>query len=428
MDFQRDRGPGMMRRFMPVLLFAVFCYALILNAAGVSADEAIQLTEEFGIGARAMGMGGTGIAVAEDFSALYWNPAGLAQVRRIEFSGGLSHQKYHATNTYYGTTEDDNENNTRLNSIGMVFPVPTYRGSLVFALGAGRVENFDALFLQSGYVSPDDRWERGREVQSGGLFAWTLGGAVDVSPTLSLGASISLLDGDYNYDWDAYFADINGVYNDPPNDYDTTYIHDTKSVDFDGVSVQMGGLLRINRFLRAGMTLKTPVTYDLSGEALERTWDVYDDGTVERYTDSRYFQNEVSTPWKFGLGLAWSVPTVLLAGDLRYADWSQMKFNDQPLQEYDETLSWSLGGEYVLPRLGMKFRAGYGSDPIAFNVPDIVEDRDRYSLGAGFLVGQVMTLDVAWVKSSWKTAETDETDLIEKRETERLFLSLGYRF
>ena len=418
------------RWFVLGMLFTALCLALILDAPSASANETIQLTQRFGVGARAMGMGGTGIAVAEDFSALYWNPAGLAQVRRIEFSGGLSHQNYQAANTYYGTTERDSENNTRMNSIGMVFPVPTYRGSLVFAIGGGRVENFDALFVQQGYVpasapAPNDRLEYGREVQSGGLFAWSLGGAVDVSPTLSLGAALTLLDGDYDYDWDAFFADINNVYNSPPNDFDTTYIHDTKTVDFDGVGLQIGGLLRLNRFLRAGMTIHSPVTYDLSGETEERTWDVYDDGTFESYTDRYYFENEISTPWEFGFGLAWSVPTVLLAGDLRFADWSQMKFNGQPLRDYDETLSWSLGGEYVLPRLGVKLRAGYASDPIAFNVPEVVEDRDQYSLGAGFLVGQVMTLDVAWVKSSWKTILEQ---LTEKREVERLFLSLAYRF
>ena len=415
----------LIRWFMLGMLLTVLCLFLILDITAARANEAIQLTQRFGVGARAMGMGGTGIAVAEDFSALYWNPAGLAQVRRIEFSGGLSHQKYRATNTYYGTTEKDDENNTRMNSIGMVFPVPTYRGSLVFAVGGGRVENFDALFVQRGYATPDERLEYGREVQSGGLFAWSLGGAVDVSPTLSLGAALTLLDGDYDYDWDAYFADINDVYNDPPADFDTTYVHDTKTVDFDGVGLQLGGLLRMNRYLRAGMTIHSPVTYNLSGETEERTWDVYDNGTWDQYTDRYYFENEISTPWEFGFGMAWSIPTVLLAGDLRFADWSQMKFNGQPLQEYDETLSWSLGGEYVLPRLGIKLRAGYASDPIAFNVPEIVEDRDQFSLGAGFLVGQVMTLDMAWVKSSWETARKE---LTEKGEVERLFLSLAYRF
>jgi len=412
--------------FVPGILLTAICLTLILTVSDAPANETIQLTQRFGVGARAMGMGGTGIAVAEDFSALYWNPAGLAQVRRIEFSGGLSHQNYQASNTYYGTTERDSENNTRMNSLGMVFPVPTYRGSLVFAIGGGRVESFDALFVQQGYAFPEDVdftqpiWEDGREVQSGGLFAWALGGAVDVSPTLSLGATLMLLDGDYDYDWDLISADLNDV-----SSIDSIYTHDTKTVDFDGVGLQLGGLLRLNRFLRAGMTIHSPVTYNLSGEVTEEDFYVYDDVMMDRYADAYYFENEISTPWEFGFGMAWSVPTVLLAGDLRFADWSQMKFNGQPLRDYDETLSWSLGGEYVLPRLGVKLRAGYASDPIAFNVPEIVEDRDQYSLGAGFLVGQVMTLDVAWVKSSWETALEE---LTEKREVERLFLSLAYRF
>jgi len=277
-----------------------------LPSREVAADEAIQLADHFGIGARAMGMGGTAIAVSEDFSALYWNPAGLAQVRRIEVSGGLSHQRYTSKTIFFGDKARDRENNTRLNAIGMVFPVPTYRGSLVFALGAGRVENFDALFVERGYSLPDDRLEDGKEIQSGGLFSWSLGGAIDVSPTLSLGAAINLLDGDYHYDWDAFFADTRDVWLE-----DTTYIHDSKSADFDGLSLKLGGLLRLSRFVKAGMTITSPMSYDVSGDAIYRERWVEDDGDVDQYIDSFYFQNEISTPWEFGFGVAWSIPTFL---------------------------------------------------------------------------------------------------------------------
>jgi len=40
-----------------------------------------------GAGAAAMGMGGAYTSIAEDASAAYWNPAGLAQLRRIEILG-----------------------------------------------------------------------------------------------------------------------------------------------------------------------------------------------------------------------------------------------------------------------------------------------------------------------------------------------------
>jgi long-subunit fatty acid transport protein len=296
---------------------------------------------------------------------------------------------------------------------------------LVFALGTGRVKNFDTVFIQRGYSSQDEWWEDGQETQSGGMFSWSVGGAIDVSPTLSLGAAVNILDGNYTYDWDAFFADTRDMYVTPPDDFDTTYIHDTKEAEFDGLNLKLGGLLRLSRFVKAGLTIASPVSYDISGEVMERTLDVFDDGSVDQYMDSFYFENEISTPWEFGLGVAWSVPTFLMAVDLRYADWSQMKFNDEPLDNYDETLSVSVGGEYILPKGGAKLRAGFASEPIAFKALRIVEDRKYYTLGAGFLVGQVMTLDLAWVHGTWKTSQPL---LSEKVDVDRIFLSMAYRF
>jgi long-subunit fatty acid transport protein len=407
------------------ILIALPLVFLGLTNGLASSDEVIQLTDHIGLGARTMGMGGAAIAVSEDISALYWNPAGLAQVRRIEISGGLSHQRYTSKTQYFDNAARDRESNTRLSAVGMVFPVPTYRGSLVFALGTGRVKNFDAVFIQRGYSLQDEWWEDGKETQSGGLFSWSVGGAIDVSPNLSLGAAVNLWDGNYNYDWDAFFADTQDMYFTPPADFDTTYIHDTKEADLDGLNLKLGGLLRLSRFVKAGLTITSPVSYDISGEVVERTVDVFDDGSVDQFMDSFYFENEISTPWEFGLGVAWSVPTFLMAADLRYADWSQMKFNDQPLDDYDETLSVSIGGEYILPKAGTKFRAGFSSEPIAFRSFKVVEDRKYYSLGAGFLVGQVMTLDLAWVHGTWKTSQPF---LSQKDIVDRIFLSAAYRF
>jgi hypothetical protein len=50
----------------------------------------LQETNYFGMGARAMGMGGSYVAVSEDVAAMFYNPAGLVQVRRPELAGGLS--------------------------------------------------------------------------------------------------------------------------------------------------------------------------------------------------------------------------------------------------------------------------------------------------------------------------------------------------
>ncbi|MCH7755024.1 hypothetical protein IH970_07855, partial [candidate division KSB1 bacterium] len=52
-------------------------------------EEIFSFGMQLGTGARAIAMGGAYTSVGGDFSASFWNPAALAGIRRIEFSGSL---------------------------------------------------------------------------------------------------------------------------------------------------------------------------------------------------------------------------------------------------------------------------------------------------------------------------------------------------
>ena len=72
------------RRFIPVCLVL----ALSLFQSNISpADALFYRGGDLGVGARAMGLSGAFVAVADDASAPYWNPAGLAQLNRPEIQG-----------------------------------------------------------------------------------------------------------------------------------------------------------------------------------------------------------------------------------------------------------------------------------------------------------------------------------------------------
>ncbi|HEY4643792.1 MAG TPA: hypothetical protein VIH68_03655, partial [Bacteroidota bacterium] len=48
-------------------------------------EDALRLSEEGeGVGARALGMGNAFTAVADDYTAIFWHPAGLAQLYHNE--------------------------------------------------------------------------------------------------------------------------------------------------------------------------------------------------------------------------------------------------------------------------------------------------------------------------------------------------------
>jgi hypothetical protein len=66
--------------FIPLLIFSTDSYAQLLpvlggQRAGISTAQFLKI----GVGGRASAMGDAFVAVANDASALYWNPAGLAQ-------------------------------------------------------------------------------------------------------------------------------------------------------------------------------------------------------------------------------------------------------------------------------------------------------------------------------------------------------------
>ena len=96
-----------------------------------------------------MGMAYTG--VANDFSATYYNPAGLAQLRMNEVSVGLGNVSYGNTGTLYGNDQSLTNTGTNLNSLGLVYAVPTQRGSLVVAIGYNRQADFTTGLSFAGF-------------------------------------------------------------------------------------------------------------------------------------------------------------------------------------------------------------------------------------------------------------------------------------
>ncbi|MFH1562334.1 MAG: PorV/PorQ family protein [Nitrospirota bacterium] len=65
-----------------VFLSPLNVYAGVNKKAGTTIGQVL----EFGVGARACAMGEAFTGIADDFSAVYWNPAGIAQIQDLEFN------------------------------------------------------------------------------------------------------------------------------------------------------------------------------------------------------------------------------------------------------------------------------------------------------------------------------------------------------
>ncbi len=66
----------------------VFCLLSVVCISGAQADDNHMLPMlRMGVGARALAMGGAYVAEAHDATAGYWNPAGLADIECVSFTG-----------------------------------------------------------------------------------------------------------------------------------------------------------------------------------------------------------------------------------------------------------------------------------------------------------------------------------------------------
>ncbi|MCR4295433.1 MAG: PorV/PorQ family protein, partial [Elusimicrobia bacterium] len=114
--------------------------ALLLGAASVRAAETAAFLD-IGVGARGIGMGGAHTALADDSSAVYWNPAGLARLEQREVS--VSHAELGL-----GTREDF-----------LAYAHPTPRGTLAAAmtyLSQGSIGGRDAGGRPTGDFQASD--------------------------------------------------------------------------------------------------------------------------------------------------------------------------------------------------------------------------------------------------------------------------------
>lgn len=328
----------------------IFTFLSIQTGRAQFPEDALRLSMPgLGVGARALGMGMAYTGIANDFSAIYWNPAGLGQIEFSEFSVGLSHLSYGNRATYLDTRKSFNNSSTTLNNLGLVYSFPTRKGSLVFALGYNRANDFTSGLSFDGFNdrssiiqtwAPDRRsyppdetiaeklflahadtatgkyaslirdsvQQSGKVIEGGGLNNWTASVAIEAGRDLFLGASVTIVSGSYSYARNYQERDIHNVYdrNDvyfyreriPGTsrdtlkpfffDFDALVVDEAIDVDISGFSARVGFLYRIGLFTRVGVSIKLPTWVTARETFSEEAESFFDNGEYFTYpTDSR---------------------------------------------------------------------------------------------------------------------------------------------
>jgi len=444
-----------------------------LNLIAQYAEDATMLLEnQYGFGAKSIAMGTAFTAVADDYSATYWNPAGLAQIKKMEFQFGFSNLSFNNDATYKGNQLNGSENSTRVSSVGLVFPIPTYQGSLVFALGYQRVKDFDYALQFSGfnrdvndfmyfdidnsdYFFDRDVQQEEQVQQDGNLNNWSFAGAMDVSPNVSVGATLNFWTGSSTYLFDYYQTDINNVYpvvTDPNRnlDFDSYGLSQKILSDYSAFQVKLGALLRPSEYFKFGLNISMPYTMNVVEKFNWNDVIVYDDGFEDPLEgEPSEFEYDVSLPFQFGIGVAYSNSGLTASVDLEYVDVSQVEFeapddfdltsdysslldeNKRIKKLYDQKLKLKTGIEYLWKEQNLVFRGGYMLDPSPLRDAPSDYDRQFLSGGIGIVVDKQFVVDLAYLYGTWKYFSSDSytPDGTEEDITyQKIFLTTSFRF
>jgi long-subunit fatty acid transport protein len=471
-----------------VVIVALTAVLMCPTATAQFPEDALRLgMTGAGVGARALGMGNAYTGVAGDYSAVFWNPAGLAQSTYGELFTGLSYLGVNDRSTFFGISGSDNSSSTTLNALGFVFPVPVRRGSLVFALGYDRQSDFagsvsfagfnpvssaiqqsapdGALYpsdltnnvayqlfladidtLAGRFISPirDRVTQRATVEEAGGLNNWSVAGALDISRNVSAGLTLTYVSGSYKYDRSYSEEDVNRVYETFPYDFGRYTVDEFVESDISGVTAKFGLLYREPDRYRLGFSIKTPTAYTVKERFGLSARSMFDNGDAKPddgpFTSSGEGEYDVLTPWVFTGGGSFISGDLLLAGSVEFVDWSTLEFdnalpevmalNRDIRQIYRPVVNFRGGAELSLgggPRLRAGFayiRSPYDGDPSSF-------DQKVITGGIGIPLGSSVMLDAAYAHGWYDTYRVNDggvsrTD--ERIRTNTVLLTLISRF
>lgn len=398
-------SPSLASTVSPAIPCAANVYGLaglcLLAAASVHAGgELVALGTKTGIGARALSLGEAFTAVADDYSALHYNAAGMTQLRKSEIALNLGYGYLeNQTAVLGGMGQKRNLENTRLNALTMVL---TDGQRWAFGLGYHAPVSFDDPL---GYTA------NGRDyayLASGHLDQYRMGIAYKASEAVSLGLAFSAMGGTERLEIQDGTVE--------------RYLE-----EYRGFNVEPSVLLHLSREVSLGASVVM-----LERLSLIDTWQRQGDFPVE----SRY---DIRHPFQTRLGMAFQSHLTQISFDWHGDYWSSSSYSlvgaafEEGHFEYPNLHTFALGLEQHLNRFGPILRGGVQWQISDASAPEPQSGNPwKINLGIGFVPAKDLLLDVGYQlrgSEAWQSTLGEGTqDLRIAQEAHQVMGSLRFKF
>lgn len=383
--------------------------AILFWSAGSASADGLFVN---GLGARARSMGGAFVALADDFSAIYWNPAGLALFDRkmigISFHDSIQQATYQQRiyKPGQGTVpflDAHSVSGSRFSGLaGGFYPI---QNRWVVGLGIYSPTEFGITWNGADMTpiaasNPDIRW-------SGFISMMTIApaAAFKITEKLFIGSSLCLNFGRFAFA--RYAGNFQKPLPEPPFVEAIDLGQYEENLTGWGPSVQLGVLYRPTARLSFGISFRTASTITFKGHAQVAGFPSLSEALQREIAGRSGVEKKITWPVRFDAGVAVRpMDGLVLTADLQWTRWSRLKGiqtnyldpawvtymgergNDQmPMFDRDAFLV-KCGAELSLRKFTL--RTGFSLDPAPISDDGVNllfphEVALGISLGAGFL-------------------------------------------
>ncbi len=401
-----------MDTFIRLFFTALICIAVSIPLSlGASVLEIPSSFNLVGSGARAIGMGGAFIAVADDATAASWNPGGLIHLTLPEFSivaSGFHREEAIRFGTNPGADGSHSVSEPdSINYLSAVCPFGLFDRNMVVSLTYQQLYDMDrewAFTFDKPLTGIEDHWNF---QQTGSLSALGLSYCVQVIPDLSVGITLNLWEDDLSHNrWENRYSTTSTAGDMPLFRFDRKETH-----SFSGFNANIGVLWYVSHKLSLGAVLKTPFRADVRYVSREiQTYKSEPEDIIFSEEDAR--NDEIRMPMSYGLGLVYKFSDhFFMSADIYRTEWDDFLYREEngtersPLtgklmseSDISPTHQVRLGAEYRLTNKKKGYiipiRGGIFYDPAP--AQSGTDDFFGFSLGSGFTLNDRFSIDIAY--------------------------------
>lgn len=393
------------RYLILIVIIHLMLSHLIMDNANAVQDEFSSTLNPVGSGARAVGMGGAFIGVADDATAASWNPAGLVQLEKPEISAVYSYfhrQQEYSSPVHPEIATENKMDADGLNYASLVLPFVLRKRNMTISFNYQRLYemNKDIRFDLNRQVLGFTLSDEIEFIQDGFLYTMSPAYAVQIIPQLLIGCTLNFWDNALGKNgWErTQDSVLSGAIAGNPIEIKYSWREDAS---FEGFNTHFGFLWQINGPWTLGGVYKTAFDADLKTKTYERQ------NSQPPVTSREDFIMRM--PPSYGLGLAYRhSDNWTTALDVYRTEWSRFVKRDEAGNETNpldgasisagrlkDTTQVRLGTEYLFIKRQyiIPARVGVFYDPEP--AKGCLDEFYGVTFGTGYARGR-MVFDIAY--------------------------------